>query len=91
MDGDKPYLFYKDDGHPMNSTFVGNILRRVLRCTGIQFNLYRLRHNMATELVKNGTDTKTTMELLGHTNYSMSLGYANSSDDQKRDAIRLLS
>ena len=91
MDGEKPYLFYKDDGHYMSSTFVGNILRRVLQGTGIKFNLYRLRHNMATELVKNGTDTKTTMELLGHAKYDTSLGYANSTDEQKKDAIQLLS
>ena len=91
MDGHKPYLFYKDDGRLMNSTFVGNILRRVLMGTGISFNLYRLRHNMATELVKNGTDTKTTMELLGHATYNMSLGYANSTDKQKEKAINLVS
>jgi len=91
LDGNKPFLFYKDDGHYMNSTFVCNVLRRVLKGTGIKFNLYRLRHNMATELVKNGTDTKTTMELLGHSNYSMSLGYANSSDKRKEDAIKLFS
>ena len=91
MDGDKPYLFYKDDGHYISSTFVGNILRHVLKGSGLKFNLYRLRHNMATELVKNGTDTKTTMSLLGHAQYSTSLDYANSSEEQKKDAICLLS
>ena len=91
MDGDKPYLFYKDDGHYISSTFVGNVLRRVLNGSGVKFNLYRLRHNMATELVKNGTDTKTTMSLLGHAQYNTSLGYANSTEEQKRNAIRLLS
>lgn len=91
MDGDKDYLFYKYDGHLFDSTFIGNILHRVLMGTGIKFNLYRLRHNLATELVRNGTDTKTTMELLGHANYNMSLGYANSSEEQKDEAIKLLS
>lgn len=84
-------LFKKDDGHYMDSTFIGNIMRHVLKDTGIQFNLYRLRHNMATQLVTHGTDSKTTMELLGHKQYNMSLGYANSSNKLKKDAIKLLS
>ena len=91
MDGEKDNLFWKDDGHYMDSTFVGNILHRVLKGTGISFTLYMLRHNMATELVKNGMDARTTMELLGHAAYNMSLGYANSSEEQKQEAIRLLS
>ena len=45
---------------------------------------------MATSLVVNGTDTKTTMELLGHAQYNMSLGYANSNDERKKSAIELL-
>ncbi len=84
-------LFRKDDGRYLNSSFVGNILRRILKNSGISFNLYMLRHNMATSLITNGTDTKTTMELLGHAQYNMSLGYANSSKELKDKAIKLLS
>ena len=83
-------LFRKDDGHYMNSTYVGNCFRTVLKGE-TKFNLYMLRHHMATELVTHGVDTRTTMELLGHTNYSMSLGYANSSEDLKDEAIKHLS
>ena len=84
-------LFRKDDGRYLNSSFVGNIFRRILKNTNIKFNLYMLRHNMATSLITNGTDTKTTMELLGHAQYNMSLGYANSSKELKDKAIKLLS
>lgn len=84
-------LFRRNDGRYLDSEFVGNILLNVLRGTGVKFNLYMLRHNMATTLVTNGTDTKTTMELLGHAQYNMSLGYANSSKKLKKDAIKLLS
>lgn len=83
-------LFRKDDGEYLNSSFVGNIFRRILKGSGIKFNLYQLRHNMATSLITNGTDTKTTMELLGHSQYNMSLGYANSSKELKDKAIKLL-
>lgn len=88
---DNEQLFLKDDGNYLNSSFVGNILRRILKNTGIHFNLYKLRHNMATSLITNGTDTKTTMELLGHAQYNMSLGYANSSKKLKDKAIKLIS
>lgn len=84
-------LFRKDDGNYLNSSFVGVIFRNVLKGTGIKFNLYKLRHNMATTLITNGTDTKTTMEILGHAQYNMSLGYANSSTELKDKAIKLLS
>ena len=84
-------LFKRDDGHYMNSTYVGQCFRTVLKNTKIKFNLYMLRHHMATSLVTRGVDTRTTMELLGHTNYSMSLGYANSSEDLKDEAIKLIS
>ena len=84
-------LFRKDDGHYMNSTYVGNCFRMILKDTDIKFNLYMLRHHMATALVTSGADSKTTMELLGHANYNMSLGYANSSEELKDKAIKLLS
>lgn len=83
-------LFLKDDGKYLNSSYVGNIFRRILRNSGIKFNLYMLRHNVATTLVVNGTDSKTTMELLGHAQYNMSLDYANSSKELKDKAIKLL-
>lgn len=83
-------LFVKEDGTYMNSTWIGNIIRRLCRKEGIEFNMYRLRHNMATNLVTNGVDTKTTMELLGHANYDMSLYYANSNDELKDEAIHLI-
>ena len=84
-------LFAKKDGTYMNSTWVGNIIRRLCRKNNIEFNMYRLRHNMATSLVTNKVDTKTTMEILGHTHYDMSLYYATSNDELKEDAIGLLS
>lgn len=84
-------IFKREDGRYLDSEFVGTILRNLLKNTGIDFNLYRLRHNMATSLVTSGTDTKTTMELLGHAQYNMSLGYANSSDLLKKSAIKKFS
>ena len=74
----------------MNSTWIGNIIRRICKDKGIEFNLYRLRHNMATELVTNNVDSRTTMELLGHAHYDMSLYYATSNDELKEKALELI-
>jgi len=83
-------LFAKEDGSYMNSTWVGNIIRNVCKPHGIEFNMYRLRHHMATALVTNQVDTKTTMEILGHANYDMSLYYASSNDELKEKAVKLV-
>lgn len=84
-------IFAKEDGSYMSSTWVGNTIRNICKKCGLEFNLYRLRHNMATSLVVNQVDTKTTMEILGHSNYSMSLYYATSNEDLKEDAVKLIS
>lgn len=87
----KDELFKRESGEYMSSTWIGNIIRRLCKKEGIEFNMYRLRHNMATNLVTNKIDSITTMELLGHSSYNMSLYYANSNDDLKKDAIELFS
>ena len=84
-------IFAKEDGTYMSSTWVGNIIRNICKKNGVEFNLYRLRHNMATSLVTNMVDTKTTMEILGHAHYDMSLYYASSNEDLKEDAVKLIS
>ena len=85
------HIFAMEDGEYMNSTWIGNTIRNICRQHGLEFNLYRLRHNMATELVTNLVDTKTTMEILGHAHYDMSLYYASSNEKLKEDAVQLLS
>lgn len=83
-------IFAREDGSYMNSTWIGNIIRRLCRKKNIDFNMYRLRHNMATNLVINNVDTKTTMAILGHAHYDMSLYYASSNDELKSNAIQLI-
>ena len=83
-------LFAKEDGHYMDSSWIGTIINRVAKNKGVEFNLYRLRHNVATELVTNNVDSRTTTELLGHARYNMSLYYARSNDELKEEAIELI-
>jgi len=75
----------------MNSTWIGNIIRNVCKANGIEFNMYRLRHNMATSLVTQKVDNVTTMEILGHAHYDMPLFYATSNETLKKNAVNLIS
>lgn len=84
-------IFARQNGEYMSSTWISNIIRRACKRVGVEFNMYRLRHNMATSLVTNKVDSITTMELLGHAHYDMSLYYANSNDELKEEAIGLIS
>ena len=83
-------LFYDSNEHYLDTDRIGNIITRVCKRNKIEFNMYRLRHNMATSLVTNNVDQKTTIELLGHANYDMSLYYASSNDELKEEAIKYL-
>lgn len=80
-------LFAKEDGCFMSSTWIGNIIRNICKAHDLEFNLYRLRHNMATSLVTTQVDSRTTMEILGHAHYDMSLYYASSNNKLKESAI----
>lgn len=85
------HLFYDHNEHYLDTDRVGNIISRLCKKNKIKFNMYRLRHNMATSLVTNNVDQKTTIELLGHANYDMSLYYASSNEELKEEAIKYLS
>lgn len=85
------HLFYNSNEKCMESDWIGNIIRRLCKNNNIEFNMYRLRHNLATQLVTNNVDSKTTVEILGHANYDMSIYYANSNEDLKEEALKYLS
>ncbi|MCD7807928.1 MAG: site-specific integrase [Erysipelotrichaceae bacterium] len=54
----------------------------------IDFHFHMLRHTLATSLVMNGVDVKTTQEILRHANASTTLNiYTHVNETQKRDAL----
>ena len=84
-------LYMNSNGRYMEIDFISNTISRLCRENGVKFNLYRLRHNMATSLVTNNVDSKTTIEIMGHKNYDMSIYYASSTTELKKDAIKYVS
>lgn len=81
------YLLSDEKGNLYNIDKISGLIRAVSQKCGIPFNAYRLRHLLATDMVKNHVDTRTAQEILGHTSFSMTLSYARSDDDLKGQAI----
>ena len=80
-------LLADHNGRYLNSTNVGNKLRLICKQHGIKFNMYQLRHQFSTDLITNNVDIRTVMELMGHNNTDMTIDYARSSDDLKKEAL----
>ena len=49
-----------------------------------------LRHAFSTKLITSNTDIRTVQELMGHKNMAMTVDYARSSDELKRNAVNTI-
>ena len=77
-------LFPDEHGKYFSVGTLGVRLKRF----GIPFNMYQLRHTVATNLIMNtNIDDRTISEILGHKNLNMSIYYARSNDEEKKKAL----
>lgn len=81
------YLFCDKNGNFLDSTKIGGILNRLSKKLGIKFNMYRLRHQFSTDLITQNNDPRTVMELMGHNNTNMTINYARSNDEKKKETL----
>ena len=80
-------LFPTDKGDYYNISKLGIKLHNLDR----DFNMYQLRHALATHLIVNvGCDERTVTEILGHEHINMSVYYARSNHERKKDVLDLL-
>jgi hypothetical protein len=53
-------------GHPLKYQSVLDLIRRLVKRTGITFTAHMLRHTHATELIRSGWDAAYVQKRLGH-------------------------
>lgn len=85
------YLFATSTGEFITSRKYADFIHNAMTKANITFRPYMLRHAFSTKLVTSNTDLRTVQELMGHKNISMTLDYARSSDELKRNAISKIS
>lgn len=85
-------VFSMEDGSPRNGSVVTHRFQAALAAAGLpKVRFHDLRHGAATYLLNSGTDARTVMELLGHSQISTTLGiYAHALEANKRAATNRL-
>lgn len=81
------FLFVDHNGEVFTTKRISQHVNTVKKRLGIDFHLYMLRHRFSTNLVTNNVDPRTVMELMGHKNFGMTVSYARSDDEKKKNAI----
>jgi integrase len=67
-------VFVRNDGNPLEGTTVGREFHRLLDVAGLgQRRFHDLRHTCATLLMVQGVSARVVMEILGHSDVSMTL------------------
>ena len=82
-------VFPGQDGNPLDN--VNKAWWNLLSHIGLKnFRWHDMRHHFASRLVMAGVDLNTVRELLGHSDYAMTLRYAHLAPEHKREAVERL-
>ena len=87
--GPDALLFPSEGGNRFNNT--KKAWHGLLRLAQISnFRWHDMRHHFASRLAMAGIDLNTIRELLGHSDYAMTLRYAHLAPEHKRAAVEVL-
>jgi integrase len=82
-------VFTDEHGGPLNPNVVSIELTRLAKRAGLprEFHFHSLRHSCATYLIKQGEQTRTIMDILGHRNVATAAKYGVVLPEVSRDAL----
>lgn len=82
------YVISDKKGKLMNPKQLEFALWKISQETNNHFHYHMLRHTLATKLINNGADLKSTQEIMRHANISTTMNiYAHVSEEKKLDAL----
>lgn len=73
-------------GELISTDYFSNYIHLVSQKCGIEFRAYMLRHLFATDLQKT-QPPRTVQDLLGHASFQMSVEYARSTEEERKEAV----
>lgn len=73
-------------GELISTDYFSNYIHLVSKKSGIEFRAYMLRHLFATDLQKT-QPPRTVQDLLGHASFQMSVEYARSTEEERKEAV----
>ncbi len=89
-----PYIFpsiyqEKRANLPLHADVPRNRLKIALKEAGLStaFRVHDLRHTFGTRLAEKGVDPRSIMELMGHSNVSMTMRYLHTNASRLMDAV----
>ena len=91
LEHDYIFINLKDSyfGHPLKYQSVLDLIRRLVKRTGITFTAHMLRHTHATELIRSGWDAAYVQKRLGHAHVQTTLDtYVHLSDQDMKNEYK---
>lgn len=63
------------------------IITKTKKAAGINFHMYMLRHQFSSDLFRSGTNPAVIRDLMGHESATMSLDYATTKEEDRKQAV----
>ena len=86
------FVFCKKQQVKLNEDFVSKSFKKAVKLSGLNdaIHFHTLRHSFASSLIQKGVSLYVIMELLGHSDISVTQIYSHLKQDNLTDAVRLL-
>ncbi|MEG0093190.1 MAG: site-specific integrase [Erysipelotrichaceae bacterium] len=81
------YLFADYEGNLMSSSYQSDVIARISKKIGVEFNTYRVRSLFSKEMQRTSASAKTVIDLMGHASIGQSIDYDFTNTEEMREAL----